>query len=98
MKLTLHLKRSYPEASLQAAGEIRRFRAPLFDLAPRRVWLFSLQRLPQGLPFSDQEISALDILSVPLFLALRRGVINPCAAMWSPDFPRRLKRRRRNRL
>ena len=24
--------------------------APLFDLAPRRVWLFSLQRLPLGLP------------------------------------------------
>lgn len=23
----------------------------LFDLAPRRVWLLSLQRLPQGLPF-----------------------------------------------
>ena len=25
--------------------------ASLFDLAPRRVWLFSLQQLPQGLPF-----------------------------------------------
>lgn len=25
--------------------------ASLFDLAPRRVWLISLRRLPQGLPF-----------------------------------------------
>lgn len=25
--------------------------APLFDLAPCRVWLFSLRQLPQGLPF-----------------------------------------------
>lgn len=36
------------------AGRMRLFRAvgaSLFDLAPRRVWLISLRRLPQGLPF-----------------------------------------------
>jgi hypothetical protein len=41
--------------------------ALLFDLAPRRVWLFSLQRLPQS-SLAGAELNALDILSVPLFL------------------------------
>jgi hypothetical protein len=68
--------------------------ALLFDLAPRRVWLFSLQRLPQT-SLAGAELSALDILSVPLFLRLLLGFhrsvpwkgVTLCATLWSPDFP-----------
>jgi len=40
----------------------------LFDLAPRRVCLFSLQQLPQVTPVPITWLIALDILSVALFL------------------------------
>jgi len=41
-----NLKRSYPEASFWP-----NLNAPLFDLAPCRVLLFSLQQLLEGFPF-----------------------------------------------
>ena len=42
---------------------------------------------PIKAPVPALKINASDILSVPLFLALRRGVVNPCITQWSPDFP-----------
>jgi hypothetical protein len=54
-QVTLALKQSYPEALCWSHRSFfaRKLgtNAPLFDLAPRRVWLFSLQRLPFGFPF-----------------------------------------------
>ena len=54
-QVTLALKQSYPGALCWShrSSLARKLgtNAPLFDLAPRRVWLFSLQRLPFGFPF-----------------------------------------------
>jgi hypothetical protein len=53
----------------------------------RQSSLIFVFRLLSDLPFPIKKAS--DILSVPLFLTLRWGVVNPCAALWSPDFPQR---------
>ena len=49
----------------------------LFDLAPRRVYLVSLQQL----------IKTLYILSVALVLTSRWMGVTHYDALWSPDFP-----------
>ncbi len=46
IRVTANLKRTDP-----GVWRGPRFNTPLFVLAPRRVWLFSLRQLPRDLPF-----------------------------------------------
>src|SRR5688572_15814071 len=56
-------------------------------LLPAEFACFHSGRYPEGFPFPALGSNSPDILSVALFLPLLTGAINPCGALWSPDFP-----------